>query len=158
MAQQRQQRSGGGGVVRLAALLLLALALLSPCLSRADAVAAPSAPLGMYVYGVPWARPPGGFVVPSPTSVVIFLWVLISVSAAAAASDTEHGVATARENAVAQVSGSSSPRMKLQIVAVAAQTGRLPFFLHSFLLQGGDVEWIQDYGGPSANTRHVPHP
>ncbi|PWZ31432.1 hypothetical protein Zm00014a_015661 [Zea mays] len=93
MAQQRQQRSGGGGgVVRLAALLLLALALLSPCLSRADAVAAPSAPLA---------------------------------SAAAAASDSEHGVATARENAVAQ---------------------------------GGDVEWIQDYGGPSANTRHVPHP
>lgn len=45
--------------------------------------------------------------------------------------------------------------MKLQIVAVAAQTA---LFLHSFLLQGGDVEWIQDYGGPSANTRHVPHP
>ncbi|ONM31222.1 hypothetical protein ZEAMMB73_Zm00001d040361 [Zea mays] len=90
MAQQRSC----GGVVRLAALLLLALALalLSPCLSRADAVAAPSAPLA---------------------------------SAAAAASDSEHGVATARENALAQ---------------------------------GGDVEWIQDYGGPSANTRHVPHP
>jgi hypothetical protein len=62
MAQQRQQRSGGGGgVVRLAALLLLALALLSPCLSRADAVAAPSAPLGMYAY---LRRGPGGFVVP----------------------------------------------------------------------------------------------
>lgn len=105
MAQQRQQRSGGGGVVRLAALLLLALALLSPCLSRADAVAAPSAPLGMYAY---LRRGPGGFVVPSPTSVVIFLWVLISASAAAA-SDSEHGVATARENALAQVSGSSSP-------------------------------------------------
>jgi hypothetical protein len=76
------------------------------------------------------ARPPGGFVVPSPTSVVIFMWVLISASAAAAASDSEHGVATARENALAQVSGSSSPRMKLQIVAVAAQT--CPFFYIAF--------------------------
>jgi hypothetical protein len=154
MAQQRSC----GGVVRLAALLLLALALalLSPCLSRADAVAAPSAPLGMYPYGVPWGAPTWRLRRPLP-HVCCHLHVGFDFSVCCR---RRLGLGAWCGDRTGECSSTGQwfilpPDEASNCCSCSTD---LPFFLHSFLLQGGDVEWIQDYGGPSANTRHVPHP
>ncbi|CAD6239029.1 unnamed protein product [Miscanthus lutarioriparius] len=118
MAQQRQQRrrgsGGGGGVLRLVAVLLL----LSLCLARADAVAAPSAPL----------------------------------AGAAPASESEHGVATALENALAQ---EEVARGHSTASTAAAEEDEGDGAVE---LERAAMESTEDYGFPSANSRHVPHP
>lgn len=117
MAQQRQQRRhgrGGGGVLRLVAVLLL----LSLCLARADAVAAPWAPL----------------------------------AGAAPDSESEHGVATALENALAQ---EEAARGHSTASTAAAEEHEVD---GAVVLERVAMESTEDYGFPSANSRHVPHP